>query len=92
MLQTPALLASIVLASIYAALFFLWQGRGFRDLLFFWLAALIGFASGHLVGTSWGFIPWTIGQIHFIEASLVALLFLAIARWLRQERKPEPKK
>jgi hypothetical protein len=92
MLQVPALLASIVLASIYAGLFFLWQGRGFRDLLFFWLAAVIGFASGHLVGANWGFVPWTIGQIHFIEGSLVALLFLAIARLLRQERKTEPKK
>jgi len=92
MLQVPALLASIVLASIYAALFFLWQGRGFRDLLFFWLAALVGFASGHLVGANWGFIPWTVGQIHFIEASLMTFLFLAIARLLRQQRKTEPKK
>jgi ribose/xylose/arabinose/galactoside ABC-type transport system permease subunit len=92
MLQTPALLASIVLASIYAALFFLWQGHGFRDLLFFWLAALVGFASGHLVGMSWGFIPWTIGQVHFIEASLMTFLFLAIARWLRHDRNPEPEK
>jgi hypothetical protein len=92
MLQTPALLASIVLASTYAGLFFLWQGHGFRDLLFFWLAALVGFASGHLVGANWGFIPWTVGQIHFIEASLMAFLFLAIARLLRQERKTEAKK
>lgn len=92
MLQLPALLASIVLASIYAALFYLWQGRGFRDLLFFWLAALVGFASGHLVGANWGFIPWTIGQIHFIEASLMAFLFLAIARLLRLQRNTESKK
>ena len=92
MLQLPALLASIVLASIYAALFYLWQGRGFRDLLFFWLAALVGFASGQFVGANWGFIPWTVGQIHLIEASLMALLFLAIARLLRLQGKAEPKK
>lgn len=87
MLQTPALVLSIVLASLYAAVFFLWQGRGMRDLLFFWLAALVGFASGHLVGTLWGFIPWTIGQVHIIEATIVAILFLVIARWLRQDKK-----
>ncbi len=92
MLQPPGLLVAIVLASIYAALFYLWQGRGLRDLLFFWLAALVGFASGHLVGALWGFIPWTIGQIHIIEASIVTLLFLAIARLLRQERKKEQKR
>jgi hypothetical protein len=87
MLQTPALLLSAVLASLYAAVFFLWQGRRIRDLVFFWLAALVGFASGQLVGTLWGFIPWTIGQVHIIEATIVAALFLVIARWLRQEKK-----
>lgn len=87
MLQAPALLLSAVLASIYGVVFFLWQGKGFRDLLFFWLAALVGFASGHLVGTLWGFIPWTIGPVHIIEATIVAVLFLVIARWLRQEKK-----
>jgi ribose/xylose/arabinose/galactoside ABC-type transport system permease subunit len=87
MLQLPALLFSIVLASVYAAVFFVWQGRGMRDLVFFWLAALVGFASGHLVGTLWGFIPWTIGQVHIIEATIVTVLFLVIARWLRQEKR-----
>jgi hypothetical protein len=87
MLQPPALLLSLGLASIYAVAFHLWQGRSLRDLLFFWLAAVIGFASGHLVGALWGFIPWTIGQVHLIEATVVALLFLAVARWLRQEKK-----
>ncbi len=88
MLQMPSLFLSLVLASLYAALFFLWQGRRLRDLVFFWLAALVGFASGHLVGTLWGFVPWTIGQVHILEATFVAILFLVIARWLRQEKKP----
>jgi ABC-type uncharacterized transport system permease subunit len=87
MLQTPALLLSLVLASLYGALFYLWQGRRVRDMLFFWLAALVGFASGHLVGALWGFVPWTIGQVHVIEATIVAILFLMIARLLRQEKK-----
>jgi len=87
MLQTPALLFSVILASAYAAVFFVWQGQGLRDLVFFWLAAVVGFASGHLVGTLWGFVPWTIGQVHIIEASIVTVLFLIIARWLRQEKK-----
>ena len=87
MLQAPALLFSLVLASLYGALFYLWQGRRLRDMLFFWLAALVGFASGHIVGTLWGFVPWTIGQVHVIEATIVAILFLMIARLLRQEQK-----
>ena len=87
MLQAPALLLSLILASFYGVLFYLWQGRKLRDMLFFWLAALVGFASGHIVGALWGFVPWTIGQVHVIEATIMAVLFLMIARLLRQEKK-----
>lgn len=92
MLQPPAVILSFVLATIYAAVFYLFLGRRLRDLLFYWLAALIGFASGHLVGQIWGFIPWTIGQVHIIEGTIVALLFLILARLLRQEKKPHETK
>ena len=87
MFQTPAWILSFVLASVYAVLFHLWRGTSLRDLLFFWLAALVGFASGQLAGQVWGFVPWTIGQVHVIEATIVAFLFLGLARWLRQEKK-----
>ena len=87
MLQLPALLLSLLLASGYGLAFYLWRGQGLRDILFFWLAAAVGFASGQVVGELWGFVPWTIGQVHVIEATLVALLFLGIAQWLRQDRK-----
>ncbi len=85
--QTPALIFSLILASAYAAAFYLWRGRGLRDLLFFWLAALVGFASGHLVGGIWGFVPWTIGEVHVIEGTALALVFLFLARWLVPEKR-----
>jgi thiamine transporter ThiT len=87
MFQTPAIILSLVLASIYAAFFYLLFGRRLRDLFLFLLASVVGFASGHIVGVLWGFIPWTIGQVHVIEATAVALLFLILARWLRLEKK-----
>ena len=89
MIQLPGLLLSLVLASIYAVLFYLLLGRRPRDMLFFWLAAVVGFASGHVVGQVWGFIPWTLGQVHIIEASVLAILFLLLARWLGQEKKAD---
>lgn len=85
--QTPALVLSFFLASVYAAAFHLWLGRNLRDLLALWLASLIGFAVGQIVGQIWGFVPWTVGQVHILEATVLSLLFLAVARWLRQERK-----
>jgi hypothetical protein len=87
MLQTPALILSLVLASIYAAVFYLFFGRRLRDFLLFLLAALVGFVSGHVVGIFWGFVPWTIGQVHVLEATVVAFLFLVLARWLRLDKK-----
>lgn len=87
MLQAPALVLGVTLASVYALLFHLWKGKGWRDLLFMWLAAIVGFASGQLVGQLWGFVPWTLGQIHIIEATLLALVFLVVTRWIALERK-----
>jgi hypothetical protein len=86
MLQLPALALSLLLASIYAAAFHLWKGRRLRDLLFFWLAAVVGFASGQLIGYLLNIFPWTIGQVHPVEATLLSLLFLLMARWLTQEK------
>ena len=86
MLQIPALIFSLVIATLYAALFYLWQGRVLRDLLFFWLASIVGFASGQLVGMLLAVIPWTVGQVRIVEGTLLAVLFLVIARWLRQEK------
>lgn len=87
MLQTPALIFSLVLASAYAVVFYLWRGRGLRHLLFLWVAALAGFAAGHVLGEMWGLVPWAIGAVHVVEATVVAFLFLVIARWLAQEKR-----
>lgn len=83
----PALLLAAILASAYAALFHLWQGRRLRDLLFYWLAAIVGFAAGQIAGQMLDLVPWTIGQVRVVEGSLLALLFLFIAYWLIQESK-----
>ena len=82
MIQIPALVLAGVLASIYAAAFWLWKGRGLRDLLFFWLAAVVGFAAGQIAGFLLDLIPWTIGQVRVVEGTALAWLFLALARWL----------
>ncbi|MGD2206824.1 MAG: hypothetical protein PVH17_08605 [Anaerolineae bacterium] len=86
MFQTPMLVLSLLLASAYAVAFHLWIGRRWRDLLFFWLAAMVGFATGQVAGQMLEIIPWTIGQVHVVEATLVVFLFLALARWLMREK------
>ena len=84
--QTPTLVFSLLLASIYAATFHLWLGQRLRDLPAFWLTSALGFAVGQFAGESLDAIPITLGQIHVIEATLGSFLFLVVVRWLRQDR------
>jgi len=85
-LLSPALLLSLVVALIYAALFHLWQGRTLRDLGIFILAAVLGFAVGQGVGR-WVYVPlleWQrVGQVHVLVASLFSWLALFIAKRLK---------
>lgn len=86
MSQEPSLVFALLLASIYAAAYHLWKGRRLRDLPFYWLAAVLGFAAGQLAGEMLTFVPWTIGQIHILEATAGAFLFLTIIHWLKGEK------
>jgi len=85
MSQEPTLVFSLLLASIYAAAYHLWKGRRLRDLPLYWLAAVLGFAAGHLAGVMLSLVPWTIGQIHILEATAGAFLFLTVIHLLRGE-------
>ena len=87
MLQAPALVLSLVLATVYTTFFVLWLGRGLRSLPVFWLAALAGFVAGQLAGTRLDLVPWALGEVRIVEASLASFLFLILANWLKKERK-----
>ena len=87
MVDPPALIFSLLAASTCAAAFYLWQGRSLRELPIFWIAAVLGFGAGQWIGQSVGLVPWTIGQVHITEAMMGAFLFLAVTRWLRQEKR-----
>lgn len=83
----PALVLSVVIASLYAALYNLWRNGSPRDLLFCLVAAWAGFALGQaggwLIGLSWGMI----GSIYMIEGTLFAWLLLFLMNWLRMPRR-----
>ena len=87
---SPPLVFSVVLASMYAVIFHLWRGKTVKDLLLYWLAALLGFGLGQLIGNSLGFDVLMIGQVHTVEATLISWLFLEVARWLKMPQTKEP--
>lgn len=81
----PALMLGTVIAVGYGALFHLWQGRSWQDLITSVVAALIGFGLGQLIGTLFNSDWFRIGQVRVIEATIFAMLALLLSR-----RKPEP--
>ena len=79
----PYLLFSLLIAGTYGALFHLWRGKTFRELLLYLGAAIAGFALGGVAGSAIGLPLFTVGQVHVVEASLASWGFLFIARWLK---------
>jgi hypothetical protein len=89
MIQTPALLFSILLALAYGTAYHVIRGRRLLHLPLYWLAAVLGFAAGQLVGQMLDLIPWTLGEIRLVEASLASCLFLVAVDWLKAKG-PQP--
>jgi hypothetical protein len=79
----PYLLLSLLIAALYGALFHLWRGKTFRELLLYLGAAIVGFGLGEVAGNVLGLPLLTVGQVHIIEASLASWGCLFIARWLK---------
>lgn len=81
--MSPYLLLSLLIASIYGALFHLWRGRTFRELLLYLTAAIVGFGLGGLAGDAMGLHLFMVGPLPIVEASLASWGMLFIARWLK---------
>ncbi len=83
LLLSPSLVFSVLLASLYGAIFhFIW-GRTWRELGLYWIAGVIGFAVGQAVFSLLGFSVYLIGEVRVVESSLVSWCCLFVARWLK---------
>lgn len=83
MYQAPALLLSLILASIPAALFQMWKGRSTVDLLLYEVAGILGFFAGQVLASGLGWTFLMVGQVHPVEGLLGSVLALFLARWLK---------
>ena len=78
----PSLVFSLLLSSLYGAIFhFIW-GKRWRDLALYWIAAIVGFAVGQAVFEFLGFSFYMIGQVRVVEATVLSWVCLFVARWL----------
>ncbi len=82
-LISPPLILSLVVSSIYAALFNLWRNGSLRDLSFYLLAAWVGFGLGQVAGwllhLHWGMI----GSVRMVEGTFFCWLLILLMSWLR---------
>jgi hypothetical protein len=82
LLLSPSLVFSLLLASLYGAVFHLIWGKRWRDLGIYWAAAVIGFGAGQAVFAALGFSVYLIGQVRAVESTIVSWGCMFLARWL----------
>jgi hypothetical protein len=81
-LLSPSFVFSLLLASLYGAVFhFIW-GKRWRDLAVYWIVALLGFAIGQFIFDLLGFSVYVIGEVRVVESTVVCWVCLFVARWL----------
>jgi uncharacterized membrane protein YeaQ/YmgE (transglycosylase-associated protein family) len=82
MWNSPLLILTLVLATLYAALFHLFVGRTLHGLLVAWLAAIVGMAAGQLAALAFSWQGPMIGELNLVASTLGAWLLMFLARWL----------
>ena len=83
----PQLILAVVIASIYAALYNLVRNGTLRDLLFYLVAAWVGFGLGQIGGLLLGMDWLMVGSLYVFEGTLLSWLMLLLMSWLRMPKK-----
>ena len=78
----PAVLFSLLIALLYAALYHLLRDGGFWRLILFCFLSVFGFALGHLVGLWRGWVWIPMGTINLGVSTIGSFLILLLGDWL----------
>ena len=79
----PMIALSVVLATLYASIFYVVKGRALIELAIFCGVSLFGFATGELAAHALRLNILMVGEVHVIEATLGSIAFIFVARWLK---------
>lgn len=82
MTMAPSLVFSVLLASLYGAVFHFVWGKRWRDLVLYWVVGVVGFAIGQALFGFLGFSMYLIGEVRVVESTIVSWVCLFVARWL----------
>lgn len=84
MLQLPAVIISVLLASVYALSYSLLIGKTGQRLWWYWGFAVAGFFAGFLIAAHGHWTVLGLGQVPVVEGSVSALVMLVVATVLRR--------
>ena len=83
MFQLPALVLSVLIATILSALFYAWQGKTARNLAVFWVAGVLGFLAGQWLAIYLEARVLVIGQIHLLEGCVLCVAAQFLVKLLK---------
>jgi hypothetical protein len=84
---SPYFILAIIIAGLYSSLFIVLKGRQFKDVLFFYLASLLGLAIGQLLGNTFHLSFLMLGPLHLAEITIFAWMMMILANWLKIPQK-----
>ncbi|HEY8742238.1 MAG TPA: hypothetical protein VIU62_04020 [Chloroflexota bacterium] len=84
MLQPPAIIVGVAIASIYALAFALVIGKTGNRLWWYWAFSTTGFFAGDFLASRGHLADVYLGQLPLVESSLASAAMLTIAALLRR--------
>ena len=81
---SPATVMILLVGLVYGALCHLWRGRSWSDLALYVALAFAGLGLGQLLGPVLGLAFLRIGQVYWLEGTLLAWLLMLAAAWLKE--------
>ncbi len=85
-------LLAFTLATLYGAIFHVWQGGSARRLALYLLSGWLGFLIGHFAGDALGIHLLQVGALNAFSATVGSIIALAAARLLvTNDTLPSPK-
>ncbi len=88
--MTPSFTFGLLLATLYGALFHLWQGGTGQRLALYLLSGWLGFAIGQIIGDTLGITMLSIGPLHALSATFGSLVALFTALGLARSTSGPP--
>jgi hypothetical protein len=81
--MSPSIILGFVLGSLYGLIFFIIFGQGWFRFTIYWVISVVGFFLGQWIGGLLGLAVFNVGEVHFVEGTVVSCASLWTLRLWR---------